>query len=340
MKKRADGRYRKIVDGKTFYGDTEKEVYKKILEYTDKKVRGATFLEVAEQWWEVEVLQLSPSTVKGYEKATQRAKEFFGEYFISDISAAEITKYLHTLARQGYSKKTVKNHKIVVSRIMHFATVECYIKTNPARDAELPRNLKEKKRKAATPADEISIKHTTPDEWQLPYVALLTGMRKGELIGLKWKDIDLAKGIITVSRSVWYGDGGSHVKSTKTEAGERSIPIVEPLKERLAFMMQEKHYSPEHFVFGNGDKPLSEKAYRYRLKKYNENHEISATLHQLRKSFATAAVDAEVPPDVLKEIIGHKDISTTLNIYNEVREHRIKSAGNALSAMFSKKVET
>jgi integrase len=336
MKKRADGRYRKVVDGKTFYGETEREVYKKILEYTEKKARGASFCEVADQWWDVEVLQLSPSTVKGYQKATGRAKEFFGEYLINEISAAEITKYLHVLARQGYSKKIVKNHKIVVSRIMHFATVECYIKTNPARDAELPRNLKEKKRKPATPDEEIAIRHTPPDEWQLPYVALLTGMRKGELIGLKWKDIDLARGIITVSRSVWYGDGGSHEKSTKTEAGERSIPIVDALRDRLTIMMETKH-NPEHYVFGTGDKPLSEKAYRYRLKKYSENLGISATLHQLRKSFATAAVDAEVPPDVLKEIIGHRDISTTLNIYSEVREHRIKSAGNALSAVFSNK---
>ena len=62
---------------------------------------------------------------------------------------------------------------------------------------------------------------------------------------------------------------------------------------------------------------------------------ITSTLHQLRKSFATAAVDANVPADVLKEIIGHKDISTTLNIYAEVRDRRIKEAGNALSKVFS-----
>ena len=56
-------------------------------------------------------------------------------------------------------------------------------------------------------------------------------------------------------------------------------------------------------------------------------------MHQLRKSFATAAVEADIAPDVLKEIIGHKDISTTMNIYAEVREDRIKEAGNTLSNM-------
>lgn len=331
MKKRADGRYRKTVDGKTFYGDSEREVYKKILEYTEKKARGAEFSEVADEWWEIEVQKLSPSTIKGYQKATERAKDFFHDYLITDISAADVTRYLHVLARQDFGKKTVKNHKIVISRILHFATVECYIRSNPARDAELPRNLKEKKRRPAPPNEELIIRNTSPDDWQLPFFALLTGMRKGEVLGLKWKDIDLKKGFINVSRSIWYSNGSPNEKSTKTEAGERSIPIVEALKTRIETM---GNHNPEHYVFG-GEKPLTEKAYRYRLKKYNEAHGITSTLHQLRKSFATAAVDANIPADVLKEIIGHKDISTTLNIYSEVREHRIKEAGNALSMAFS-----
>ena len=335
MKKRKDGRYVKMVDGVLFYGATEREVYRKIMEHTEKLVHGKTFEEVAEEWWQIEAEQLSPSTVRGYKKATERAVDFFGDMHIADVSAADITKFLHFLARQKYSKKTVKNHKIIVSRIMHFATVECYIKTNPARDAELPRNLAEKKRKAAPPTDEIKIRNTPVDDWQLPFVALMTGMRKGELIGLKWRDIDLDSGFIRVSRSVWYGDGGSHVKGTKTDAGDRSIPIVDPLADRLRELIQRDKPKPNHFVFGT-DVPLSEKAYRYRLKRYNEKHGVTSTLHQLRKSFATAAVDADIQPDVLKEIIGHKDISTTLNIYAEVRDHRIKSAGAALSESFKK----
>lgn len=332
MKKRADGRYVKRVDGKCFYGATEREVYKKILEYTEKKATGYTFKDVANQWWEVEVEQLSPSTVRGYNNSTKRAIEYFGDMLISDVTAADITKYLHRLARQGLSKKTVKNHKIVVSRIMHFATVECYIKHNPARDAELPRNLAEKKRKAAPPNEEEAIRRAKDDEWSLPYFALMTGMRRGELLGLKWSDIDLDRNLISVQRSVWYDGSQPYIKSTKTEAGERTIPILAPLREKIEQMPNGK---PDHYVFGD-DKPLTEKAYRHRYKMYKERVGITSTLHQLRKSFTTAAVNADVPPDVLKEIIGHKDISTTMNIYNEVREDRIKAAGNAMSKLMEK----
>ena len=334
MKKRADGRYVKKIDGKYFYGATEREVMRKILAYEGKKEKGATFAEVADEWWNLEVEKLSPSTMKSYKKATDRAKEFFKDYSISDISAADITRFLHRLARNNLAKKTVKNHKIVVSRILHFATVECYIKTNPARDAELPRNLAEKKRKAADPKDEQAIRSASSDEWLLPYMALLTGMRKGEIIGLKWSDIDLNTGIIRVERSVWYG-GGAHEKTTKTEAGTRAIPIVDDLRTRLEAEIAKRKPNPSHYVFG-GEKPLSEKAYRYRLKKYSERTGVTATLHQLRKSFATAAVAADIPPDVLKSIIGHADISTTLNIYAEVREDRVKEAGTALSNLMKK----
>ena len=333
MKKRADGRYCKKVDGKFFYGATEREVYRKILEFTEKKAIGRTFKEVADEWWDIEVEALSPSTVRGYRKTTGRASEYFGDTPIADITTAEITRYLHHIARQGFSKKTVKNHKIVISRIMHFATIECYIKHNPARDAELPRNLVEKKRKAAPPNEETAIKNASDDEWMLPYFALMTGMRRGELIGLKWSDIDLEHDMIHVQRSVWYADGCKALeKETKTEAGQRMIPILAPLKERILKEIEQSKPNPNHYVFG-GSEALTEKAYRHRYKKYKERVGITSTLHQLRKSFATAAVEADIAPDVLKEIIGHKDISTTMNIYAEVRESRIKEAGNALSKM-------
>ena len=339
LKQRADGRYLKtITDPRTgkrvyFYGTSEREINKKILEYTEKKTVGRTFKEVADEWWDIEVEQLSPSTVRGYNNTTKRAKDFFGSIPITNVTTADITRYLHHLARQGFSKKTVKNHKIVVSRILHFATVECYIKHNPARDAEMPRNLPEKKRKPATPTEENAIRSASEDEWILPYFALMTGMRRGELIGLKWSDIDLEHDLIHVQRSVWYGDGtAAHIKSTKTEAGQRMIPILVPLKERIMKEIKKCKPIPDHYVFGD-EKPLTEKAYRHLYKKYKERVGISSTLHQLRKSFATAAVDANIPVDVLKEIIGHRDISTTLNIYAEVRESRIKEAGNALSNM-------
>lgn len=327
LTKRKDGRFRKVVNGVAFYGYTEREIDKKILEYGEKKEHGPTFAEVADEWWRLEVERLSPSTEKGYKAATKRAVEFFGKKFVKEISTSDVTRYLHRLGRLDYAKKTVKNHKIVISRILHYAVVECYIPFNPAREAEIPRGLSEKPRKPATKEEERKIIECA-DVWLMPYMALLTGMRKGELRGLQWQDIDLEEGLIYVRRSVWDG-GGTHIKAPKTEAGTRKIPILEPLKKEL-----ERHVGePNKFVFGD-DKPMSDKKFRYMYSKFQKQTGITATMHQLRKSYATMAVGADIPADVLKAIFGHKDISTTLNIYAEVRDERIKEAGQKMSDPF------
>ncbi len=323
MKKRSDGRYRKTVNGVTFYAKTERELFKKIMEYEKRAEEGPTFAEVAVEWWRVEVEKLSPSTVKGYEKAYERAIEWFGGDRIKDITTADVTKELNRFAHLGYAKKTVLNHKIVINRIFHYAITEGYINVNPASEAELPRSLPQKRRTAASVLDEEKIKSSSK-EWLLPFFALCTGLRKGELIGLKWSDVNLERNIITVERSVWYGSG-TNIKEPKTEAGKRKVPILKELRKILA----NKKRPPNEYVFG-GKRPLSEKAFRVNYKKFQESTGVTATLHQLRKSFTTMAVKSGVAPEVLKTILGHKNISTTLDIYNEVREERLQEAADII----------
>lgn len=311
-----------------FYGKTEREINRKIYEYQEREERGRTFAEVAEEWWRLETSNLSPSTVKGYRLALNKVIDYFGEEYISEIKTSDITRFFHALKRDGYAKKTVKNHKIIVNRVFHYAVVEGDIQYNVARDAELPRGLPEMKRPPATPEEERTIKNTA-EVWLLPFMALFTGMRKGELLGLQWGDIDMDKRYIHVRRSVWYDSTLPMIKEPKTEAGKRKIPILNILYDRLAPLEPQKK-PREHFVFG-GAKPMSEKAYRYAYAKFQRQTGITATVQQLRKSYATLAVGANVPADVLRVIFGHADITTTLNIYAEVREDRIGAAADLLN---------
>lgn len=332
MKKRSDGRYRKTIKdprtGKTvyFYGETEREIFQKIMEYEKSRDRGRLFSEVADEWWKFEVENLSPSTVRGYRKATERAIEEFGHMRIKDIKTSDISRFLFGLGKKrNMAKKTVKNHKIILNRIFHFAVVQGEIQYNPARESEIPRGLKETPRLAATQKEEAKILRSQ-EVWLLPFMALYTGMRKGELRGLKWGDIDMERRLIHVQRSIWDG-GGTHIKPPKTKAGDRLIPIPTPLYVEL-----EKHFgNPDHYVFGN-DKPISEKRYRHMYEKFKAETGISATVQQLRKSYATMAVGANLPPDVFASIFGHEDITTTLNIYAQVREDRIIEAGEQINA--------
>lgn len=336
MKKRADGRYVKVItDPKThkrisFYGQSPREVNQKILKHESVVTKGFTFDEVADEWWEVEVEKLAPGTIRGYKYATERIKDEWDSIYISEILPSDINRFLLDLAKKDFAKKTVKNHKIIINRIFHFATVQGYIKSNPARDAELPRNLKQSVRHPATVSEEQIIKKSA-HVWFLPYLALTTGMRKGELLGLRWEDIDLDNNVIHVRRSVYYNPN-PQIKAPKTEAGFRKIPIIPSLRKEL-IKRKGKH---KHYIFGD-ESPMSDKAYRHAYRMFQKETGIEATAHQLRKSYATMAVDANVPPDVLKTIIGHKDISTTLNIYAEVRDYRLQEAQSLLENQFKDK---
>lgn len=333
MKRRKDGRFVKTVDGKSFYGHTEREVMKKILEYERKKEKGATFAEVANDWWRDAWERISPTTVRGYKGALERSLVFFDKYYISEMTPRDISSFLNSLARKKLARKTVLNHKIVVSQIFKYAIAEGYVMHSPCDAVDLPRGLTETKRRPASESDEDTIR-SSADVWIMPYMALMTGLRKGELLALQWKDIDFERNLITVSKSLYY-EGGTYLKEPKTEAGNRKVPLLSGLKDELLKIKGK----PNHFILSGDDKPLSQKRFRTQEKHYREQTGITCTLHQLRKSFSTIAVNAGVPPKTLQVILGHKQISTTLDIYTEVRNESLVAAADILNSTFENKAK-
>ena len=329
MKPRADGRYRKIVDGVAFYGKTERELFQKIKEYEQKAERGRLFSEVAEDWWREAYEIISPTTVRGYRVAKEAAILRFGPTPIKDIVSRDITVYLRDIAKRGYAKSTVKNYKIVINRIFNFAIREGDIHYTPTQGVEIPRGLKQKRRTAATPEDEEIIRRSA-DVWLMPYMALMTGLRKGELLALQWRDVDFDENRIYVTKSLYY-EGGAHIKEPKTETSHREVILLAALKAELL----KRRGAPEEYVLSDdGKKPLSQKRFRTLEKHYRAETGITSTMHQLRKSFATVAVKSGVPPKTLQAILGHKNISTTLDIYTDIRKESLDAAAGILNSAF------
>lgn len=334
--KRSDGRIVKTIKnphtGKRifFYGHSEREINKKILEYTRQTENGRTFAEIADAWWKSAYEVISPTSVRGYRVAKERAVKEFGHLRVCDITSRDISAYLCRLGDFGYAKSTVKNYKIVISRIFNRALLDGDINFSPTVGVEIPRGLHTKRRTSATEHDEERIQKAA-DVWIMPYMALMTGLRKGELLALQWRDVDFEQKVIRVTKSLYY-EGGAHIKTTKTEAGTRIVPLLAPLASKL---LQIKRAPDKYVISDTGDQPLSSKRFRTLLKHYQEQTGVTATMHQLRKSFATVSVKAGIEPKVLQSIMGHKNITTTYNIYADVRKESIDDAGTKLAALFS-----
>ena len=144
-------------------------------------------------------------------------------------------------------------------------------------------------------------------------LCLYSGLRIGELMALGWSDIDLAKGILTVSKSCHDGKGGLVIDDPKTAASRRVIPLP---KQLLPILKALKKRSDSPFVVSANGKPVSVRSYQRSfellLKKSDIPHK---GFHSLRHTFATRAIECGMDVKTLSEILGHKNPTVTLNRY-------------------------
>ena len=173
---------------------------------------------------------------------------------------------------------------------------------------------------------------------------LYAGLRRGELIALATSDIDLDNRIIHVNKSVYFEGNSPVCKSTKTEAGNRDIPIVGPLYEVLKGVTGDfvcksangKQLTETAFKRGwdgfnamceraaNGLAPFSEtNGWRRDIARRTEGYKVfDVNAHDLRYTFATTLYDAGVDVKTAQYLLGHKDLMTTMKIYTKLSEEK------------------
>lgn len=331
---RADGRIRtSLLDKKTgkriyFYGKTQKELKQKIFEYQSKQIAGTLFTDISSDWWEEAEPQLSFQSRRGYKQAKERADAEFQDVAIKNIQPKDITLYLKRLGQQYNSQKTVDRFRLILNLIFKYAIDLGEIQYNPCSGAKMPKNLEKAKRASANEVDEKIIKEKT-DLWLFPFFAIYTGMRKGEILALQWKDLDFENDLINVYKSVYHEGDRPKIKGTKTEAGTRIVPLLHPLKKILEPIQPN---DKETFLFSDdGSTPLTNRRYITLYGQYKKETGINCTAHQLRHSFATIAFENGIEPKVVQEILGHKQLSTTMDIYTDFRKSHMKNITSLLN---------
>ena len=336
LKPRKDGRYQKSIIDKNgkriyFYGASEREINKKILEYEEKQQIGRSFSEVADEWWEEAEPRLAGQSICVYKPALRRALEHFGDLPIKEITPKDVARFLRILTSQGYAQKTVANQRIVISGIFNHGIIEGDVQYNPCTAVPVPKGLPKEQRPAASLSDEQKIK-STDNPWLFPQIAIYSGLRKGEILALKWEDIDFDEDIIYVTKSVAHNGDKPFIKAPKTEAGRRIVPLLYPLKERL---IKDRKKATDYIISDTGESPLTKRRFETLYSHYKHDVGITATAHQLRHSFATVAIENGVDIKSVSEILGHKQISTTLDIYTDFRKVALNRSRSALNDAFS-----
>ena len=296
------------------------------------------FGEYAENWLTVyKVGKLKPKTLKGYRDQLKcHLIPVFGNVRLDEITADGIQEFLND--RKEYSHKSLQSLHGLLSQILSAAVADKLIDRNPAKDSRI-----------FNPSDIINERRAlTSEEWidvinQLDnlkgfdrlYVAILvfTGLRRGEILGLCWQDIDLENNVIHVRRNVTHTFNAPIIGTPKTEKGKRDVPIMQGLLKYL-LPLKGEGYIVSHEK--TPDKPLSQRAFNNMWKRIEEAIDLhGATSHVFRHTITTLLYDTGADDKTIQSIVGHADIGTTMNTYVHARDDKKRSAMERLNDKIS-----
>ena len=314
--------------------------------------RTDDFTEFIEKIWlplQVRGSGRKAKTIQFYESTTKTIEAFFKGRTIQDISAIDIQRYLAYLRTDYKSRfgrpltpKTIHHHYGTLNLIFGYATDMEIIVKNPMDKVKAPK--KERKAVDALTQDQAKAFFKEIEKCPLDFRCMLlllitTGIRRGECIGLKWKDIDFERALLSVERSVSYTPKSGLVVSTpKTINSIRRIPLMPSVLSLLQELKKERKGTENQYVFPNEDdafSPRTPDSLTRHLKRFMTKHGFpDLSPHDLRHTCATLLLANGADIKSVQSILGHADASTTLNFYVKPDLEGMKMAANKFASAF------
>lgn len=319
------------------------------------------FSELAEQYFKVYAKnELKPITAYNHEKMYNfHFKDAFGNRKLKDINKAVLTEYFNhlTVTKKGETNpmgfRTVKRLYNIMQSLFRFAVNQGYINDTPCKGISLPKEdgTTDEKRKYLEDDELDEFMELFEGYSVLNFcvkMLMFTGLRCGELLGLKWEDINMEERYLTVNHTLSYVDGEYFLQTPKTKQSRRTIyfgqTVYDLLKEqkkeqnRLKRAVGKTFEHSEMVVTSNTgfykDRNCLASQLRKRLK--GTGFEFM-TLHCLRHSNATLLLNQGVDLKVVSEHLGHSDVGTTGNIYADVLERTKRKTADVLEFTLGKK---
>lgn len=322
----------------------EKELNHQAVMFEDACMNGfmtsaTKFSEFAERWKrEYAENNLKQTTIDNMSHTIDRVNEEIGHFRLDKINTRIIQNLIVSLTngdeKKGYKPlraKTVKNYISYVSSVFDYAVRLEMVLKNPCQNAVIP-TVKRTQRDMYTLEEAQLFIDTLIQKAPLVYqcyfiLAIYSGLRRGELSGLTWDNIDFKNHVITVEKALYHVKGKGNVLDTpKTASSNRSLKLPEAMFTYLnrlrKFYEQERKrlgtkWDDNNFVFKRHDgHPLSPAAPSKWLRKFCEREGLRHVVpHSFRHLAASLMIDAGASVKTVQACLGHSDASTTLNIY-------------------------
>ena len=306
-------------------------------------VLGEMSVDAWYEYWitEIKAKTVRQNTIRNHnERYKQNIKKYIGQMPLNEVKPIHCQNVLNQMA-DTYRNSTIKLTSITMYGMFQSAVDNELILKNP-----MTKYVRCTSGKPSKPPRVLSVEEqklfleTTKESSNFNQYAFLlqTGLRTGEMIGLKWSDIDFEKRILHVSRTMEYrySVGEWRIGETKTKNGCRDIPLtteaIEILKRQKKKVQELKTVKMEFsdFVFlSRKGEPTKNSAYDTKLMYYCDKVGMQRfSMHTLRHTFATRCIEAGMRPKTLQMILGHSNIGITMNLYvhntEEEKEKEIK----------------
>ena len=349
IKKRTDGKWeaRITLSGKrrSVYGKTQAEVMKK-LKALQKDHENGIDLEAAnmtvEQWLEIWMREYR-NGIKDSTKATYmqdirlHINPYIGEIKMSKLTPVIVQRLYNQAVARGLSPKSIKNTHGILHKALVQAVKIGYLDRNVCDSCELPAIRKKEMKPITDDALPRFLKAIQGDEYgDLMFVALFTGLRESEIIGLTWDCIDFERRWIRIYRQLSKerikGGGGKYVFTDLKNKKERSFTAIPAVFDTLMRVKRRQYEwrlrsgaewsNPNNLVFTNEcGRNLATTTVWKHFKKIAQSIGVGdSRFHDLRHTFATLSIEAGNDIKTISESLGHATTAFTMDVYSHVSE--------------------
>lgn len=324
--------------------------------------RQYTLSEFAQLWMRdyIATAGLSPVTVRGYEFLLQnKLLPELGHVKLQQLSPQLLTRFYGKLANEHVVGNRGRGQQVTANTVLHYhGLLRCILNTavkwgvlanNPALKASVPRL----DAKPVTPLDDeqsrelLTALSKAPVKYRAGVVVGLLGqLRKGEIGGLNWTDLDPETGLLHVERSAVYVSGhGVLLKETKTQAGRRELYLpryaLDILEELRAEQEAEKALAGEAWVESgamftqkNGKRQHPDTISKWFREFLADNNLPAIRFHDLRHTGASLLIASGEDIETLKERLGHSKASITMDVYGHAYKKKDRQAAERLDGLF------
>ncbi len=303
-----------------------------------------TLGEYLDRWLKDVLDTVRQSTYQGYEYAIRpHIKPALGRIKLKDLSPAHARWFYRDRLDSGLAPATVHKLHVVLHKALKAAVADGLVPRNVTAELKLPRITREEIDPLDAKGARRLLEAARGDRLEALYVlALNTGMRQGELLALKWEDIDLERSLVRVRRTLTHSDKGFVLGEPKTKKSRRTIRLtagsVQALRDHPTRQLEEMErvgsiYEPGGLMFATeagtiiNPSNLRNRSFKRLLKCAGLR---PIRFHDLRHTCATLLLSKDVNPKIVSEMLGHSSVSITLDIYSHLLPDMQEKAAQAL----------